>query len=132
MITATVLALISLRVMKPCIFGGGLALARQVNVVLSATLGGSRVRMLVNDSLEPETEDMVTLASLLDRAVVPLIQETSISLTRTSVSVALLIEMLQVRVSGTILPANSGPGGTVMTTLGVETVHMHGDNEHNS
>ena len=100
--------------------------------MLSATLGGSRVRMLVNDSLEPETEDMVTLASLLDKAIVPLIQETSISLTLTSVSVALLMEMLQVRVSGTILPANSGPGGTVMTTLGVETVHIHGDNEHNS
>ena len=42
---------------------GGLALARQVKVVLSAVLRRSKVRVLVNDGLKPVTEEMVTLAS---------------------------------------------------------------------
>jgi hypothetical protein len=32
-----------------------------------------------------------------------------------------LMEMVQVRVRGAIRPAKRGPGGTVITTLGVET-----------
>ena len=79
------------------------------------------MRLLVNDDLEPVTEEMVTLASLLDKGVLPLSHVTSISVITTSVSVAGLMEMEQVRVRGAILPANSGPGGTVMTTSGVET-----------
>ena len=86
--------------------------------MLSSVLSGSKVRVLVNDGLEPETGEIVTLASLLDKDVLPLSQVTSIS---TSVSVALLMEMVQVRMRGAIRPANSGPGGTVMTTSGVET-----------
>ena len=39
----------------------------------------------------------------------------------TSVSVAELMEMVQMRVRGAIRPAKSGPGGTVTTTSGVET-----------
>ena len=112
---------ISLTVMKLCTLGGGLAVAWQVKVALSAVLRGSKVRVLVNDGLEPEIEDIVTLASPLDKAMVPLIQVTSISLTKTSVLVAVLMEMVQVRVRGAIRPANSGPGGTVITTSGVET-----------
>ena len=90
-------------------------------MVLSAVLRGSKVRVLVKDGLEPDTEEIVTLESLLDKGVLPLSQVTSVSLTATSVSVAGLMEMAQVRVSGSIRPANSGPGGTVMTTSGVET-----------
>ena len=37
------------------------------------------------------------------------------------VSVAGLMEMVQVRMRGVVLPANSGPGGTVISTSGVET-----------
>ena len=100
---------------------GGLALARQVKVVLSAILRGSKVRMLVNDGLEPVTEEMVTLASSLDKRVLPLSQVMSISDISISVSVAELMEMAQVRVRGAIRPAKRGPGGTVMNTSGVET-----------
>ena len=104
--------------MKLCTLGGGLALAWQVKVVLSALLSGSKVRVLVNDGLEPEIEEIVTLASLLDKGMLPLSQFTSIS---TSVSVPESMEMVQVRLRGVILPANSGPGGIVMSTSGVET-----------
>ena len=107
--------------MKLCTFSGGLALAWQLKVVLSAVLNGSNVRVLVNNGLEPDTADIVTLESLLDKDVFPLIQLTSISVTETSVSMAVLMEMVQVRVRGAILPANSGPEGTLMRTLGVET-----------
>ena len=93
----------------------------QVKVELSAVLRGCKVRMLVNDGLEPDTADIVTLASPSDKGVFPLIHMTSVSMTATSVSVAELMEMLQVRVRGAILPANNGPGGTVMITSGVET-----------
>ena len=75
----------------------------------------------MNDGLEPDTEEIVTLESLLDKGVLPLSQVTSASLTATSVSVPGLMEMLQVRVRGSIRPANSGPGGTVTITSGVET-----------
>ena len=92
-----------------------------MKVVLSAVLRGFKVRVLVNDGLEPVTEEMVTLASLLDKRVLPLSHVTSISVITTSVSVAGLMEMEQVRLRGATLPANSGPGGTVMTTSGVET-----------
>ena len=37
------------------------------------------------------------------------------------ISVAGLMEMLQVKVRGAIRPANRGPGGTAMITSGVET-----------
>ena len=99
----------------------GLALALQVKVELSAVLGGFNVSVLVNDGLEPDTAEIATLASLLDKGVLPLNQVTSVSLIATSVSVAGLMAMVQVRVRGVVLPANSGPGGTVMTTSGVET-----------
>ena len=77
--------------------------------------------VLVNDGLEPDTAEIVTLASLLDKGVLPLSQVTSVSLIATSVSVVGLMVMVQVRVRGVVLPANSGPGGTVVTTSGVET-----------
>ena len=100
---------------------GGLALARQVKVVLSAVLRGSKVRVLVNDGLEPVTEEMVTLESSLDKRVLPLSQVMSVSDISISVSVAELMEMVQVRVRGAIRPAKRGPEGTVMSTSGVET-----------
>ena len=91
-------------------------------MVLSTILSGSKVRVLMNDGWEPETEEIVTLASPSGSSVVPLIQVTSMSaVTETSVSVAGLMEMVQVRVRGVVLPANSGPEGTVMSTSGVET-----------
>ena len=77
--------------------------------------------VLVNDGLEPDTAEIVTLASPLDKRVLPLSHMTSVSMVATSVSVAGLMEMLQVRARGATLPANSGPGGTVMITSGVET-----------
>ena len=106
--------------MMPGTPAAGLALARQVKVS-SAVLSGFNMRLLVNDGLEPDTAEIVTLASLLDKRVLPLSQVISVSMIEISTSVALLMEMVQVRVRGSILPANSGPGGTVMTTYGVET-----------
>ena len=107
--------------MNPCWLTGLLALAWQVKVVLSTVLNGFNMRVLVNEGLEPETDEIFTLASLLDKGVLPLSQVTSVSVIATTVSVAELMEMEQVRVRGAILPANSVPGGTVMTTSGVET-----------
>ena len=89
-----------------------------MKLVLSTVLSGSKVRVLVNGDWEPETGETVTRASLLDKLVAPLSQ---VLVTTTSVSVAGLMEMVQVRVRGVVLPANSGPGGTVMLTSGVET-----------
>jgi hypothetical protein len=111
----------SLAVTKVNTRGGGLALARQVKIVLSAVLRGSKVRVLVNDGLEPVTEEMVTLALSLDKRVLPLSQVISKSDMAISVSVALLMEMLQVRVRGAIRPVKRGPGGTITPTSGVET-----------
>ena len=115
---------ISLAVMKLSPLAG-LALAMQVKVVLSSVLSGSKVRVPVNDGLEPDTAEIVTLASPSDKRVLPINHMTSVSMIATAVSVAELMEMLQVRVRGAILPANSGPGGTVMTTSGVETEIYH-------
>ena len=112
---------VSLAVIKLATPVGGLALAWQVKVVLSAVLKGSKVRVLVNDGLEPVTEEIVTLESSLDKRVLPLSQVMSISDISISVSVAELMEMVQVRVRGAIRPAKRGPEGTVMTTSGVET-----------
>ena len=53
--------------------------------------------------------------------MVPLSQVTSMSVIETSVSVAGLMEMVQVRVRGVVLPANSGPGGNMTVIAGVET-----------
>ena len=91
--------------------------------MLSAVLSGSKVRVLVNDDgLEPaDTAEIVTLTSPSDKGAFPLIHMTSVSMTATVVSVAELMKMLQVRVRGAILPANSGPRGTVTLTSGVET-----------
>ena len=80
------------------------------------------MRVLVNNGLEPDTADIVTLASLLDKRELPLNQVTSVLVIKTSVSVAELMEMVQVRVRGVTLPAKRGSGGTVMTTSGVETM----------
>ena len=111
---------VSLAVTKLATPVGGLALARQVKVVLSAVLRGSKVRVLVN-GLERVTEDMVTLASSLDKRVLPLSQVMSIPDISIRVSVDELMEMVQVRVRGATRPAKRGPEGTVMTTSGVET-----------
>ena len=89
--------------------------------MLSAVLSGLNMRVLVNDGLEPVTEEMVTLESLVDKGMLPLSQVTSLLLIETSVSVSELMEMVQVRVRGAIRPAKRGPEGTVMTTSGVET-----------
>ena len=97
-------------------------MARQVKVVLSAVLSGLNMRVLVNDDLEPVTGGMVTLESSLDKRVLPLSQVMSISDISISVSVAELMEMVQVRVRGAIRPAKRGPGGTVTVTSGVETM----------
>ena len=96
--------------------------------MLSTVFNGFNMRVLVNDGLEPETDEIVTLASPSDNGVLPLSQVTSVSVIATTVSVAGLMEMEQVRVRGAILPANSGPGGTVMTTSGVETGRKDGVN----
>ena len=118
MITRIASSPISLTVTKFDKPVGDLALALQMKVVLSAVLRGSKVRVLVNDGLEPVTEEMITLVSLLDKCVLPLSQMISIAI---SVSVASLMEMLEVRMRGTVRPAKRGPGGIVMTTSGVET-----------
>ena len=119
--TETISSPISLAVIKLSTLAAGLVLARHVKVVLSAVLRGSKVRVLVNDGLEPDTAEILTLASPLDKRVLPLSQVISASDMATSVSVAVLMEMVQVRVRGSLLPANSGPGGTVMSRSGVET-----------
>ena len=93
-----------------------------MKVVLSNVLSGSKVRVLVKgDSLEPDTGDIVTLESLLDKGEVPLSQVTSISVIETSVSVAGLMVMVHVRVKGVVLPANSRPAGIITSMVGVET-----------
>ena len=90
--------------------------------MLSTIFSGSKVRVLVNNGREPETGEIVTLSSPSKSSVFPLSQVTSMSaVIETSVSVVGLMEMVQVRVRGVVLPANSGPGGTVMSTSGVET-----------
>ena len=78
--------------------------------MLSNVLSGSKVRVVVNGGWDPEMGEMVTLSSPLAKEVVPLNQVTSMSVTETSVSVAGLMEIVQVRVRGVILPANSGLG----------------------
>ena len=62
-----------------------------MKVVLSAILSGFNIRVLVNDGLDPEIEEIVTLASLLDKCVLPLSQVISASVIETSVSVAELM-----------------------------------------
>ena len=106
---------------KVCIPVGVLALALQVKLVLSNVLRGDKVRMLANGCWEPEGEEIVTLALLLDKVVEPFSQVMSMSVTDTAVSVAELREMVQVRVRGVVLPAYSGPEGTVIVMSGVET-----------
>ena len=118
-ITETVLSPNSLSVTKVCVPAGGLALALQVKLV-SNVLRGDKVRVLVNGCWESEGGEIVTLASLF-KVVEPFSQATSMSVTDTSVSVAELREMVQVRVRGVVLPAYSGPGGTVIAMSGVET-----------
>ena len=58
---------------------------------------------------------------LLDKGVEPFSQVMSMSVTDMAVSVAELKEIVHVRVRTVKLPANSGPGGTVILTSGVET-----------
>ena len=57
---------------------------------------------------------MVTLASLLDRRVVPLSQVLPISDMAISVSVAVLMEMVHVRVRGAMRPAKRGPNNIIL------------------
>ena len=62
--------------------------------MLSSVLSGSKVRVLVlNDGLEPDTAEIVTLASPSNKGVLPFSQVTSVSMIATSVSVAELMEM---------------------------------------
>ena len=97
---------------------GGLAPALQVKEV-SAMLNGDKVRRLVNTALELSREEMVTLLPF-DNTELRSSHVTSMFSTLTSLSVAVLREMVQVRVME-IDPAYSGPDGTVMLTSGVET-----------
>lgn len=60
--------------------------------------------MLVNESPEPDGEEMVTRASLFDKGMLPLIQTMSMSVSDMKVSVAGLMDMVQVRPS-VVLPA---------------------------
>ena len=119
--TEIVLSPSSLAVIKLCSPVRGLALALQVKLVLSNVISGDKVRVLINDGMEPERGEIVTRRSLLDKGVVPFSQVMSMVVTETGLSVAGLREMVQVRVRGVVLPAYSGPGGTVMLTSGVET-----------
>ena len=111
----------SLAVTKVCTLAGGLALALQVKLLLSNVLRGDKVRLLMNGGCEPERGEIVTLFVLLDKGVEPFSQVMSMSVTDMAVSVAELKEMVQVRVRGAVLPAYSGPSGTVTSTSGVET-----------
>ena len=111
----------SLAVTRVCTLAGGLALALQEKLVLSNVLRGDKVRMLVNGCCETERGEIVTLLVLLYKGVEPFIQVMSMSVTDMVVSVAELKEMVQVRVSGAVLPAYSGPSGIVISTSGVET-----------
>ena len=92
-----------------------------MKLVLSNVISGDKVRVLINDGMEPERGEIVTRRSLLDKGVVPFSQVMSMVVTETGLSVAGLREMVQVRVRGVVLPAYSGPGGTMMMTSGVET-----------
>ena len=75
----------------------------------------------MNGACEPERGEIVTLLALLNKVVEPFSQLMSMSVTDMAVSVAELKEMVQVRVRGAVLPAYSGPLGTVTSTSGVET-----------
>ena len=97
---------------------GGLAPALQVKEV-SAILNGDKVRRLVNTALELSREEIVTLPPV-DNTELPPSHVTSMFSTLTSLSVAALREIVQVRVME-IDPAYSGPDGTVTLTSGVET-----------
>ena len=88
---------------------------------MSNVLSGDKVRVLVKDGWEPDREEIVTRASVLDKGVVPFSQVMSMVVTETGLSVAGLMEMVQVRVRGVVLPAYSGPEGSVILTSGVET-----------
>ena len=92
-----------------------------MKLVLSYVLSGDKVRVLVKDGREPDREEIVTRSSLSDRDSVPFSQVTSMVDIEIGLSVAGLREMVQVRVRGVVLPAYSGPGGTVILTSGVET-----------
>ena len=111
----------SLEVTNVPMLAGGLARALQVKLVLSNVLRGDKARLLVNGCWEPERGEMVTLSSLLDKGAEPFSQVMSMSVTDMVVSVAEFMEMVQVRVRGVVLPANRGPGGTVILMSGVET-----------
>ena len=79
----------------------GIALALQVKVVLSSTLGGVRVRTLVSVP-EPDGGAIVTRSDPLTSSVVPLNQ-----LMETFVKSAKAVStvMLHVNLSGALLPA---------------------------
>ena len=100
---------------------GGLAPALQVKLA-STMLNGDKVRLLVNVGLEPTRGEMVTRPPS-GNSVSPLSHVTSMSSSLTSLSVAGLREMVQVRVME-VVPAYSGPGGTVILTSGVETEEL--------
>lgn len=88
---------------------------------LSVVLGGDRVSVLMNANSEPETEEMVTLVSLLDKRPILLHQVTSTVFAVISELVAGLMLMVQVKDRGVAPPANSEPRATMMSTFGVDT-----------
>ena len=75
---------------------GGLATALQVNVV-SSVLSGFKVSWLENISLEPSRKEIVSLPPVRT-SLFPLSHVMSMSSSLTSLSVAGLREMVQVRV----------------------------------
>ena len=92
---------------------------------LSVVLGGDRVSVLMNANSEPETEEMVTLVSLLDKRPILLHQVTSTVFAVISELVAGLMLMVQVKDRGVAPPANSEPRATMMSTFGVDTRGMN-------
>ena len=88
---------------------------------LSVVLGGDRVSVLMNASSEPETEEMVTLVSLLDKRLILLHQVTSTVFVVIRDVVEGLTLMVQVKERGVGPPANSEPRETMMLTFGVDT-----------
>ena len=93
--------------------------AWQVNVALSSVLRGDKVRVLVNNGLEPERGEMEIRSSLVFiNSVESLIQ---VTYRVTNSSTAESIEILQLNTTGVVVPANRVPGREGIVTDRVET-----------
>jgi hypothetical protein len=77
--------------------------------------------MLIKASSEPETEEIDTLVSSLDKRPILLHQVMSTVDAVIKESVAGLMPTVQVKDKGVGPPANSEPRETMMLTLGVDT-----------